>query len=72
VGRLVTSPARRGDLLLIVQDSAGDCAGGAPLPAGQTLLGCRMADRPLHWLPRQLPARLTKSGARALLVRVTA
>lgn len=71
-GRLVTSPARRGDLLLIVEDGAADCAGDAPLPVGQTLLGCRVADRPLHGLPRQLPARLAKSGARALLVRVTA
>lgn len=70
--RVVTSAPDHGELELIVEDRVGDCDAVA-LPPGRQVIACRASDPPamLRWLPRRyLPARLTASGARALLVRV--
>lgn len=76
--RVTTSPARRGELLLVVQDGR-DCFGADRFQPGRRLIGCRVSDPPriIRWVrlivPRgQLPDRLSRGGSRALLVRVTA
>jgi hypothetical protein len=75
-GRVVATPTPSGGLQMIVQGGGLGCGDTVALPPGQKVIGCRASAPPLfvrwikRFLPRvHLPAALTKSGTRALLVR---